>query len=60
MSEIQDTIPRVMNYFWKDLLQKKVNLVLHRENSCDAVQNSERRLSFSPNLKIGHEIGTSL
>ena len=27
-SEIQDTFPRVMNYFWKDLLQKEVNLVL--------------------------------
>ena len=26
ISEIQDTIPRAMNYIWKDLLQKKVNL----------------------------------
>ena len=25
ISEIQDTIPRVLNYFWKDLLQKNVN-----------------------------------
>ena len=24
ISETQDTIPRVLNYFWKDLLQKKV------------------------------------
>ena len=30
LSEIQDTIPRVLNYFWKDLLQKKANLVPHR------------------------------
>ena len=28
ISEIQDTIPRVKNYFWKDPMQKKVNLVL--------------------------------
>ena len=28
ISEIQDTIPRVMNYFWKDLSQKRVNFVL--------------------------------
>ena len=41
ISENQDTIPRVLNYFWKDLLQKKVNFVLqsvgaipHRGNSC--------------------------
>ena len=26
ISEIQDTIPRVLNFFWKDRLKKKVNL----------------------------------
>ena len=50
ISKIQDTIPRVVNYFWIDLLQKKVSLVLqtdrvgaipHRGNSCDAVRNSD-------------------
>ena len=28
ISEIQDAIPRVKNYFWKDPLKKKVNFVL--------------------------------
>ena len=28
ISKVQDTIRRVMKYFWKDLLQKKVNFVL--------------------------------
>ena len=30
ISEIQDTIPKVLNYFWKDLLQKRVKLVLQK------------------------------
>ena len=45
LTEIQDTIPRVMNYFWKDLLQRKANLVLqswsNRGISCDAVYISD-------------------
>ena len=30
ISEIQNTIPQVRNYFWKDLLQKKANFVLQK------------------------------
>ena len=49
ISEIQDTISRVLNTFWKDLWHKKVNLVPKSwsnpaGNSCDAVPNSDESI----------------
>ena len=46
ISEIQATIPQVMNYFWKGLLQKKVNLVL-RSWSNPASRKLTRRIQCS-------------
>ena len=45
LREIRDTVPRIMNYFWKDLLQKKVNFVLQSWSN-PASRNSHARRSL--------------
>ena len=46
ISEIQDTIPRVLNYFGKDLLQKKANLVLQRWSTPASTKLMRRSSKF--------------
>ena len=40
LTEIQDTIPAVRSYFWKEILQKKRNLVLQSWSNPASVQNT--------------------